>query len=319
MPEHMSEHVDVVKLLSTPSFLKSKKIEVIETAISWIFLNDRYVYKLKKPINLGFLDYTTLEKRKHFCEREIELNSRLSPQIYLGVDKVTKTGLNKNGEILDYVVKMVRLPKSQLMSNMLKDNNVKETDIVRIAIVLADFHRDAELNYKFGDIEIIKENWTENFDQTKQYIGTAIDSTSFYKISDYVNNFIEKNISLFADRIAEEKIRRCHGDMHSENIFIIEDNIFIFDCIEFNDRFSCGDVASEVAFLCMDLDFHDREDLSELFAEKYIKFSQDNKLRELLLFYKIYRAYVRGKIACFSNDFDKARMYFDLCLKDIQK
>jgi hypothetical protein len=304
---------DVIELLSKPYFLNVKKVRVIETAISWVFLADNtYVYKLKKPIKLSYLDYSTLKKRKYYCEREVELNKRLSPDIYLGVCKVTGNGLDKSGRILDYVVKMVQLPQDSLMRNLLMRNEVSKKTIIMIAKKIADFHRDAERTDDYGSLSIIVQNWLENFSQIAPYANKVISQSDLDLIRKYVLNFINDKKTIFEKRVSEGRIGQCHGDLHSENIFIVDHNPIIFDCIEFNDRFACGDTASEVAFLAMDLDFTGNKNLSKLFVDNYVEFSRDD-LDGLLDFYKLYRAFVRGKIACFRNDFVTAKKYFKLC------
>jgi aminoglycoside phosphotransferase family enzyme len=145
---------------------------------------------------------------------------------------------------------------------------------------------------------VIKKNWRENFEQTEEFVGETISPESYRLIQEKVTDFMKRKSSLFAKRVSENRIRECHGDVHSGNIFIAN-KIYIFDAIEFNERFSCCDVASEVAFLAMDLDFKERSDLSSFFVERYIKYSGDQQLEELLQFYKCYRAYVRGKVVSF--------------------
>jgi len=282
-----------------------KYIKIVQTHISWVFLTGNYAYKIKKPVNFGFLDYTTLEKRKMFCEKEVELNSRLSKELYIGVlpirVKNEKYKINGEGETVEYVVKMKELPQEALMKNLIRENKVTGEDVRKIAKILSDFHHRAatggEVN-EGGEIRTIKFNWDENFEQTKEFIGITIKEEDYEKIKEKVNEFIIKNVELFNRRIKEGKIRDCHGDVHTGSIFIA-DKIYIFDCIEFNTRFRYSDVASEVAFLSMDLDYHERRDLSEVFEKSYIEFSKDEEIAKLLPFYKCYRAYVRGKVTSF--------------------
>jgi aminoglycoside phosphotransferase family enzyme len=281
-------------------------IEVIQTHISFVFLTRNYVYKVKKAINLGFLDFTTLEKRRFFCEKELELNRRLCRDMYLDVVPINKSEAIKikgKGKTVEYAVKMKRMPQERMMSKLLENNNVNNRFVDRIAKIIAEFHSNATTNKRiseFGSLAIIETNWKENFDQTEEYIGKTISKKDFDLIHKRVKEFIKRNESLFEKRKAEGRVRDCHGDIHSGNIFVTN-GIYIFDAIEFNERFRYSDVAADVAFLAMDLDFRDRLDLSNSFVGKYIEYSGDHDLTKLLPFYECYRAYVRGKVVSFKR------------------
>ncbi len=283
------------------------KIELIQTHISFVFLTKNYVYKVKKAVNFGFLDFSTLDKRRVFCEKELELNRRLCPEIYLGVVSINKSNtikINDGGETLEYALKMKRLPQERIMTVLLKENKVDKKTIDEIAGIVAEFHSNAQTNpeiSQFGSLKIVKTNWDENFSQTTKYTEQTIPQTEFRFIQTKINNFMEQKKQLFESRIADKRIRDCHGDLHSGNIFIT-DKICIFDAIEFNDRFRYSDVAADVAFLAMDLDFQQRPDLANYFIERYVAYSKDQQLTQLLAFYKCYRAYVRGKVISFKLD-----------------
>jgi aminoglycoside phosphotransferase family enzyme len=324
----------VVEALRKPEAYDEEpgQIEVKQTHISYIFLTKRSVYKVKKAVNLGFLDFTTLEKRWFFCEKELVLNRRLCGDMYLEVVPVNKADfikINGDGEIVEYALKMKRLPEKKIMTKLLEENKVDRKLIDRMAKIIAEFHSKAETNKrisKFGSLSIIETNWKENYEQTREFIGITIHPESYRLIRERVNAFIERDTSFFEKRVAEDRIRDCHGDIHSGNIFIT-DKIYIFDAIEFNDRFRYSDVASDVAFLVMDLDFKDRSDLSGYFVERYVKYSGDQELAGLLPFYKCYRAYVRGKVISFKlNDpsvdseeksvaIKEAKAYFELATR----
>ncbi|MFC2026734.1 phosphotransferase [Chloroflexota bacterium] len=283
-------------------------VELTQTQMSFVFLADDYVYKIKKPINLGYLDYTTLDKRHFYCQKEVELNRRLCPDVYLGVVTVNRHqgcyAINGKGEAIEYTVKMSRLPQELMMDVLLAENRVSPEMIARLAEKLAAFHGQAETGEdinKFGGLETIVHNTEENFSQTEKYFGRAISRRQYQQIRDYTRSFIRDNTALFQKRVEEGYIRDCHGDLHTAHI-CFNNGICIYDCIEFNDRFRYGDVASEAAFLAMDLDHHGRADLSRSFVDSYTAFSRDRGLKELLNFYKCYRAYVRGKVACFKLD-----------------
>jgi len=307
-----------------------QKVELVQTQMSFLFLTGDYVYKVKKPVDLGYLDYTTLEKRRFFCQQEIELNRRLCPDAYLEVVPiVSRQGqmhLGGKGEIIEYAVKMKQLPADRMMDKLLPQNLVTEQMVAGVAEKLAAFHDKARTSPEisaYGKLEAIKINTDENFAQTEKYIAISIPSNKYNKIKAYTDNFLESNKSLFDKRVKDGKIKDCHGDLHAAHV-CLANGICIYDCIEFNDRFRYGDIASEVAFLAMDLDRFQRADLSQAFVNAYVRFSRDKELSQLLNFYKCYRAYVRGKVSSFMLDdpyisaeektgvLGAARRYFDL-------
>ncbi|MBI5048666.1 MAG: AAA family ATPase [Deltaproteobacteria bacterium] len=283
-------------------------IEFKQTHISYLFFTPAHVYKIKKPVNFGFLDFTTLEKRRFFCHQEITLNKRLSPGIYIDVVEVNKKNskfvFEGKGETVEYAVKMKRLPSDKMMDNLLKKDNVTDSMIKRIANVIAGFHKRTATNLytsKFGHPSVIEKNIEENFAQTKNFAGRTITKMQFDAIKTYVQNFLKAKHGLFTKRMEQGFIKDCHGDIHSEHI-CITNGIYIFDCIEFNEMFRYSDTVADIAFLAMDLDFYNHNDLSETFCEEYIKASKDTAVYELLDFYKCYRAYVRGKVESFKID-----------------
>jgi aminoglycoside phosphotransferase family enzyme len=302
----MSVQKQVVEALMRPEAYDEEpdKIELVQTHISFVFLTRDFVYKVKKAVNFGFLDFTTLEKRRFFCQRELELNRRLCGDMYLEVVPINRSKTIKikdEGETVEYAVKMRRIPQERMLSKLLEQNKVDNKLIDEIAKIIAEFHAKAETNKRiseFGSLVTIETNWNENFDQTREFIGKTISERDFELIHERVEDFMKRNISFFEKRIAEGRIRDCHGDIHSGNIFVA-DRIYIFDAIEFNDRFRYSDVTSDIAFLAMDLDFKERTDLSNSFVERYIEYSGDQELTKLLPFYKCYRAYVRGKVTSF--------------------
>jgi len=283
------------------------KIDLIQTHISMVFLTTKFVYKIKKAVNFGFLDFSTLERRRFFCEKELELNRRLCSDIYLEVVPINKSETIKikgRGEAVEYALKMKRLPQEAIMTKLLGENKVDYKTIDELAKIIVRFHSSAETGKEintFGSLKIIKVNWDENFAQTEKYINQTIPKAQYNVIEDKVNRFMDLNGALFESRISNGKIRDCHGDLHSGNIFITN-KICIFDAIEFNDRFRYSDVASDVAFLSMDLDFQKRSDLAGYLIERYVAYSKDQELTRMLEFYKCYRAYVRGKVISFKLD-----------------
>ncbi len=286
-----------------------KKVRMLQTHTSWVFLTGRHAYKVKKPVNFGFLDYTDLSARKFFCTEEFRLNCRLSPDIYLEVLPITETRgrlhLGGKGKPIDYCLKMVELPQESIMTEQLRRGHVTYQHIDTIAAIIARFHEHAERGReitRYGSSEIIRLNWDENFAQTMEFRGTTITYPAFDLIKAAVEKFILRWRTRFRRRREAGYVRKCHGDLHSRNIFV-DDEVHIFDCIEFNPRFSCSDTASEIAFMVMDLDYAGRRDLAGFFVERYVAESGDVGLLRLLDFYKCYRAYVRGKVTSFNlND-----------------
>ncbi|MFZ0966313.1 MAG: phosphotransferase [Candidatus Bathyarchaeia archaeon] len=302
----MSVQKQVVEALMKPEAYDEEpgKIELTQTHISFVFLTRNFVYKVKKAVDLGFLDFTTLEKRRFFCKKELELNRRLCGEMYLEVVPINRSNIIKikgEGKPIEYAVKMKRMPQEKMMNKLLEENKVDNKLIDRIAKIIAEFHSKAETNKrisKFGSLAIIETNWKENFDQTQEFVGKTISMKDFKFIRERIDDFMKRNVSLFEERMAEGRVRDCHGDIHSGNIFVT-DRIYIFDAIEFNERFRYSDIASDVAFLAMDLEFKGQTDLSKFFVKKYVEYSGDQELTKLLPFYKCYRAYVRGKVISF--------------------
>jgi len=323
---------ELVKALLKPEAYPEDtgEIELMQTQMSFVFLAKEFVYKVKKAVDLGFLDYTTLDNRHFFCRKEVELNRRLCPEAYLGVVPITQDRgairIGGRGEVIEYAVKMRRLPQKAMMNVLLADNRVSAEMITGVAQKLAAFHKKAETSAEisaFGEIKAVTRNTDENFAQTERYIGRTISGDSYRRIKGYTDSFIQKNAPLFNKRIKEGRIRDCHGDLHAAHI-CFTNGICIYDCIEFNDRFRYCDIASEMAFLAMDLDHYGRADLSRALVKAYVVESGDKEMIKLLGFYKGYRAYVRGKVESFKLDDpyiskgekeetqDIAASYFDL-------
>ncbi len=308
------------------------RIDLVQTHISYVFLAGDLVYKIKKPVDFGFLDFTTLEKRKFFCEREVELNRRLCPEIYLGVVPVVEKGgryvFEGAGEACEWAVKMKRLPEEGMMGRLIAEGRLSERHLDLLVEKLVPFYQTAatgpEVN-RYGTLEAISFNVEENFTQTRDFVGQALAEHRYQHIVTWSRRFMDENKALFDTRIEGGFIRDGHGDLYSANVcYPAEDRVCVFDCIEFNDRFRCGDVAQDLAFMAMDLDYHRLRTLSQYFIERYVELSQDRGLLEVLDFYKCYRAYVRGKIGCFTwaskevdeksrqRSLEAARRYFDL-------
>lgn len=307
-----------------------KEVGFFETHISLLFFTGNFVYKVKKPVDFGFLDFTSLEKRKYFCEQEVKLNRRLSPDIYLGVVAITqdedRIRWGGSGEVVEYAVQMKQIPEDLLMDRLLKNNKVTEDMIEAVSEKLSRFYLTAETNDYIRDFakpERFKQDTDENFEQTRKYIDVTIPQIIYSEVHERTDQFYRTRGDLFYQRIASNWIRDCHGDLRLEHIFWGEE-IAIFDCIEFNERLRYTDVAADIGFLAMDLDYHGREDLSQHLIRTYIPKSGDYELPKILDFYKCYRAYVRGKVESFRLDdlnipegekgkaLQRAKKYFNL-------
>ena len=323
----------IIEDLRNPDSLpdKTEKVSVVQTHISIVFLADKFVYKVKKPVNFGFLDFSTHERRKYYCHQELGLNRRLSKDIYIDVlpvffDGKKYTMHGGNGKPVDYAVKMRRVPDEKLMKSLFVKGKLTNNYLKRIAEVLARFHltalRDTEID-KFGEPEMFKVNTDENFEQVEKYIGVSIDDDSFNMLKKWTQDFYKENEGLFLQRIKAGRIRDCHGDLHMEHICLTEP-VSIIDCIEFNDRFRYSDTVADIAFLLMDLEYHSGRDESITLWNYYKELAGETEVDNLLVFYKIYRAFVRGKVNSFQMDDEAivpekkseavqtARQYFNL-------
>jgi hypothetical protein len=289
-------------------------IRLIQTHISFVFLTGDYVYKVKKPVDFGFLDFTTLEKRLHYCREELRVNRFLAGEIYLGVVPVVQEEsgairVEGRGRVVEYAVKMVQLPQEAIMRRLLERSRVYPRDLEAIAAKVAQFHAQAERSDEitsWGAYEQVVKNWEQNFEQTARLKGAELDAQEYSALEARVRRFLRQKEELFRARERAGKICECHGDLHSGNIFIVRspgrlyrEGIYIFDAIEFFRGFSCSDVLADVAFLAMDLDFHRRRDLRDAFLEAYASESGEPLDEALLKFYLCYRAFVRMKVESF--------------------
>jgi aminoglycoside phosphotransferase family enzyme/predicted kinase len=289
---------------------------LVETHISWVLVGPKEVWKLKKPVAMGFLDFGTIERRKAACEAEVELNRRLAPDVYLGVHPVRRDAAGRlvidrddtgEGELVDWAVHMRRLPDRDRADVRLAEGRLGREHVDRIARRLAEFHAQARCDAstaEFGRPEAIAVNVRENFEQTRASIDRVLSHAQADEIERTQLEFLEQRAELFAARIAAGRIRDGHGDLRLEHVYLSDGmsddgDVTIIDCIEFNDRFRYADVAADLAFLAMDLSEHDQVALSEHLVARYAQHAGDHDLYAVLDFYLGYRAYVRGKIASF--------------------
>jgi len=302
---------NLAEFMINPNFYPHKPaaVELVQTHISYVFIAGDIVYKIKKHVNFGFLDFTSLDKRKFYCDEELRLNKRLAPSIYLDVVPISQDSLGNillgTGEkVIDYAVRMNKLPLSKMLKTLLANGQADEKVMDAVANKIAAFHKVADTGGRIdemGSIETIRHNHEENFAQTLKYVNVTIPEYQYNFIKDYVENFLAEKKALLEKRVADHRIRDCHGDLHLEHI-CIADEIIVFDCIEFNERFRFADVAAEVAFLTMDLDFNGYREQAESFVKSYLGHSHDTDMLILLNFYRCYYAYVRGKVISFRLD-----------------
>jgi aminoglycoside phosphotransferase family enzyme len=291
-------------LLNPRSYpVNTRNVAHIETHISHVFLCDTFVYKIKKPVNFGFLDFSSLKKRRYFCEKEVELNARLAKNIYLDVLPIYETEgyysfiKNRKGRPVEFAVRMRRIPMECLLFNLIANGRPLYRDLEAVGRTLALFH-DSIRPYKgkrFGGFETILAATEDNFEQIKHFCGITINKKTFETIVTYTTNFLEKNKIEFSRRKQNGFIREGHGDLHCQHI-CLEHPPVIFDCIEFNDSFRIIDVLQDIAFLFMDLEYRGRFDLTSCLFKSYFADLQKVQDEDLLRFYKVYRAVVRGKV-----------------------
>ena len=306
----MSELPELVQALLDPQAYPAPpdKVELIQTQISYVFVAGNLVYKVKKPVDFGFLDYSTLDKRLSLCVKEVELNQRLCPDAYIGVVPVTeddgRTVMDGIGKILEYAVQMRLLPRDAMMDILLPENRVTPEMVRKVAVKLADFHARAATGDFIGEkgsLEAVTRTIEDIFVRDGLHIGTLIPEDVYRNILNYERGFLRDNAALFARRVTDGRIRDCHGDLHAAHVCFCDD-ICIYDCIEFSDSLRYIDVTADIAFLAMDLDRFGRPDLSSLFIDTYVERSGDTDIPELLNFYKCYRAGVRYMVNCQQYD-----------------
>ena len=284
-------------------------IQMIQTHISYVLLTGDYAYKIKKPLNFGFLDYSTLEKRRHFCQEELRLNQRGAAMLYLDVLPITLLGdrfqFGGEGSAVEYAVKMRQFPQETLLSQMFERGELTETLLRALAEVVAAYHLKAETNdyiRSFGEIAKIRPAFDQNYEQTEAYIGGPQTQTQFDQTKAYTNRFFGEQQTLFANRTEQNKIRACHGDLHLGNICLWRDQLLLFDCIEFNEPFRFVDVMFDIAYIVMDLVVKQRPDLCSVFLNHYVEQTGDWEGLQILPLYVSRQSYVRGKVTSFMLD-----------------
>lgn len=276
---------------------------LIETHANWIILAEDYAYKIKRPVKFSFLDYSTPSLRKHYCEEEVRLNRRLS-DIYLGVETVVDTGsdlgIGLEGKIIDYAVVMRRLNPDRQMHTLLQKGLVTETEVQKLAVMLANFHKYVEVPQKGPTAESLYEDFAD-LRSVSEVLASQFGSAISENIDDWIRQ-AERVLQSLSIRIKERHrdgfVIDGHGDLHSANIFLLDEPV-VFDCIEFNEHFRINDVLSEMAFLAMDMERYGYKSLSKYMMQEYqeiypIILKEEDEL--LFLYFLLYRASVRLKI-----------------------
>ncbi|HXX66148.1 MAG TPA: AAA family ATPase [Polyangiaceae bacterium] len=289
----------------------SMPVELIETHVSWIFRGEHDVFKVKKPVSLGFLDFGSAQRRRAACEDEVRLNARLAPGVYRGVVPIVRQpdgrlafggAANRacEGEVVDWAVHMVRLPDSARADALLAVAALKPAHLDAIASIIADLHArtavDRETAVRFASPSAIERNVRENFDQIRQKARDIVDDQVASEVEHKQLDFVRGRAALLEERLAT-RICDGHGDLRLEHVYLLPQGLRIIDCIEFDERYRIADACADVAFLAMDLAGRGDSDLAERFLAAYARASQDYDLYAFVDFYESYRAWIRGKVS----------------------
>ncbi|EGW21875.1 AAA family ATPase [Methylobacter tundripaludum] len=295
----LNSSLTLIKALS-----EANACNIVETHISWVLLTDQYVYKIKKPVNFGFLDFSTLEKRRFCCTEELRLNKRLAADLYLEVVPITGTPqhpkIGGTGAAIEYAVKMIRFPSGQLLSEHAGRGQLGTDEIDQLADIVADFHETSEQtdeNSPYGDSANINHWFVENFDHIRPLLVDDDQKQQLQRIQQWGDSEWRKQAGLMQLRRQQGYVRECHGDLHLGNMTLINDKVTLFDCIEFNPMLRWVDVISEVAFLFIDLLHFGYDRHAYRFLNRYLQHTGDYQGLALLRYYLVYRALVRAKVS----------------------
>lgn len=307
----------VKNLLKPKSFShKTENIKLIETHASWVILTGKLVYKIKKPVNFGFLDFSSLEKRKYFCEKELELNSILAKEMYLKVIPISGTKdnpiLNDNTDPIEYSVVTSQFEQENLLNELEKNNKITFDMIKQIAVQLADFHikdSNAVPDPRFASFETVTKEATDNFIVCKELTKDKATVELLDKLQCWSDKALLKLKEIIEQRQKNGFVKPCHGDVHLNNMVLIKDKVVLFDCIEFNDGFRYIDVINDLAFVVMDLMSRNHFKFAYYIINKYLERTGDYAGLELLKFYVIYRAMVKAKVALLTNDNETSYLF----------
>nr|WP_314877934.1 AAA family ATPase [uncultured Pseudomonas sp.] len=285
--------------------------QLIETHISWVLLTGEYAYKIKKPMNFGFLDFTSLAQREHFCNEELRLNQRLTDDLYLDVLPITGSAeapqLGGEGAPIEFALRMRQFPQSNLLSTLQANGELTASHIDQMARQIAEFHQQTPkvaAEQPFGTPDSVMAPVEQNFEQIRPFLSDKADLQQLDNLQAWARSSFDRLHGLLEARKRDGFIRECHGDIHLGNATVIDGNVVIFDCIEFNEPFRMTDVWADTGFLAMDLEDRGLKCLARRFVSQYLELTGDYQGLELLNFYKAYRALVRAKVALFSMPAD---------------
>lgn len=310
------------------------QVTLVQTHASWVFIAPPFVCKIKKPVNLGFLNFSTLELRHEDCKREVVLNRRLAEDVYLGIEPICehegRLHFGGYGEVVEWMVKMRQMEPRYFLLELMRTEEVGSREMDRIVDKLQRFYA-TQPPLPVEEVRTANEHlrqYTEdNFTAAAQFVGQSLSQQALDAIAHYMRAFFDKERALLESRLRDGWIRECHGDLHLDHIHLSPEAVRIYDCIEFNTDFRCIDVACDIAFLAMDLDFNSRPDLAQYIVERFAVLLDDHGIRALMDFYKCYRACVRGKVESLhanaetvtesekESSLQLARRYFQLALQ----
>jgi uncharacterized protein len=281
-------------------------VGVLETHISYVLLTGHYAYKIKKAVNLGFVDYRTLDDRRRYCEEELRLNRRLAPDIYMDVVPISGPAesavVGGNGPVVEYAVKMREFSQDALLSHMLDRGELTTAHIDALADRVAAFHGAIEVagaDGPFGRTDEVHRFALDNFAELHGHVDNESDRAALDALRLWTDREYQARRHQFQARRRQGFVRECHGDLHLNNIALVDNDIAVFDCIEFNDHMRWGDVMGEVAFVVMDLEDRKRRDLAFRFLNAYLERTGDHSGLAVLRFFLVYRAMVRAKVTWF--------------------
>ncbi|MBW8328844.1 MAG: AAA family ATPase [Thiobacillus sp.] len=307
MPETMRESAELIRSLHNPASYDhaAGPVRLIETHISWVVLTGELAYKIKKPLDLGFLDFSSLDKRLHACCDEVQLNRRLAPDIYLDVVPITATPaaprVNGAGEIFEYAVKMRQFPAEATLDRLDAEGGLTVRHVDAIAITLARFHLEgcarAGADSPWGSPDAIWQPVAQNFAQIAAHLDDPADREQLDTLQRWSAAEHARLATLMAARKRDGFVRECHGDLHLGNLAWVDGSLLVFDCIEFNPELRWIDIQSEIAFCYMDLLQRGHADWAWLLLNRWLEHTGDYAGIALLRYYAVYRALVRAKVA----------------------
>lgn len=283
-------------------------IQLLQTHISYVLLTGEYAYKVKKPANFGFLDFTSLEQRRHFCQEELRLNRRLSPELYLAVLPIAQTATGDRYQLLaadsaepgaEYTIQMRQFPQACLFSHLFAEGKLTVVQMQQLGQQVAEFHQRAATSPEiqaFGSVAAVQQVDENNYALSQSFVGRTQTADQLAATQAFTRGFFRDRSDWLTERQTSGKVRECHGDLHLNNICLFQQEIQVFDCIEFNQEFRCIDVIYDAAYLVMDLEFQGRSDLANAFLNAYLEATGDYTGAVLLPLYLSMRAYIRGNV-----------------------